>query len=61
MKLSQRRADKVKDYLIEKGIDENRINTVANGESNPAVPNDSKDNRAKNRRVELKLQDGNAN
>ena len=61
LKLSERRANAVKNYLIEKGVPFERINLVPNGEANPAVSNDSKENRAKNRRVELKLVDSNAN
>ncbi|MFA6971981.1 MAG: OmpA family protein [Gallionella sp.] len=37
MKLSQRRADAVKAYLVEQGIDGNRIETVARGEAEPVV------------------------
>jgi len=55
--LSERRANAVKDYLVEKGIDEGRLTAVGYGESNPAVSNDSKENRMKNRRVEFKSMD----
>lgn len=37
MKLSQRRADAVKEYLVEEGIDPNRIETAAKGSSEPVV------------------------
>ncbi|MHB1292567.1 MAG: OmpA family protein [Sulfuricella sp.] len=36
-KLSQRRADAVKDYLVAQGVENNRIETAAKGESEPVV------------------------
>lgn len=54
MKLSERRAEAVKDYLVNKvGISADRLTTVGYGEMKPAYPNDTKANRAKNRRVEF--------
>jgi outer membrane protein OmpA-like peptidoglycan-associated protein len=55
LKLSQGRADSVKNYLVSKGIPENTITAVGFGESQPLVPNDSDANREKNRRVEFKI------
>ncbi len=53
-KLSERRANAVKDYLVNSvGIDSNRLNAVGYGESNPAASNTTKEGRAKNRRVEF--------
>jgi len=53
-KLSERRAKAVKDYLVNKvGIAADRLTTVGYGEMKPAYPNDTKENRAKNRRVEF--------
>jgi OOP family OmpA-OmpF porin len=52
MELSQRRADAVKAYLVEQGIDASRITTKACGEAQPAIPNDSEANRKLNRRVQ---------
>ncbi len=52
-KLSQRRADSVKQYLIEHGIDEARLVSVGHGEDKPLVANDSDENKEKNRRVEF--------
>ena len=40
-KLSQRRADAVKDYLVSQGVEANRIETVAKGESEPVVSCDN--------------------
>ena len=54
MKLSEKRANSVKKYLIDKGVDESILNVEWFGESKPAVPNTSAANRAKNRRVEIK-------
>jgi outer membrane protein OmpA-like peptidoglycan-associated protein len=55
MKLSQKRADAVKEYLVSKGISEDLITPQGYGESKPLVPNDSNANREKNRRVEFKI------
>jgi outer membrane protein OmpA-like peptidoglycan-associated protein len=54
MKLSQRRVNAVKDYLVKKGINADLITTEAFGETKPAFPNDNEKNRSKNRRVEIK-------
>ena len=53
-RLSERRAEAVKSYLIEKDIDENRLTAVGYGENNPAASNDTENGRKKNRRVEFK-------
>lgn len=53
MALSQRRADSVRDYLVEKGVDANRLSTKAYGESQPVADNSTKQGRFQNRRVEL--------
>jgi len=53
-RLSEARANSVKEWLVSKGIDGNRIATVGYGEDNPLVPNDSPDNMLKNRRIEFK-------
>lgn len=52
--LSENRANSVKVWLVEKGIDGNRITTVGYGEDKPIAPNDSPENMAKNRRIEFK-------
>jgi len=51
--LSERRAKAVMQYLIKGGVDSARLSTVGYGESRPIAPNNTKEGRAKNRRVEL--------
>lgn len=51
--LSRRRAAAVKQFLVSKGVDGDRIVTTGFGETAPQVPNTSESNRQKNRRVEL--------
>jgi outer membrane protein OmpA-like peptidoglycan-associated protein len=53
-RLSQRRAESVREWLIENGIDASRLTAVGYGEDQPAVDNDTPENRAKNRRIEFK-------
>lgn len=53
-KLSQRRADAVKAWLVSKGISADRITAVGYGEEHPRVSNDTEDNRRLNRRIEFK-------
>ena len=53
--LSQKRVDEVKAELVKIGIKAGRLKAVGYGEANPLVPNDSKENKAKNRRVEFKI------
>ena len=53
--LSQRRADAVKNYLKEKGIDKNRIKSNGYGELFPKGNNNTANGREKNRRVEVYL------
>ncbi len=53
--LSYKRAQAVKDYLKEMGIDEKRLITVGHGEEEPIAPNTSSEGRAKNRRVIMTL------
>jgi general secretion pathway protein A len=53
--LSRSRAKIVKRYLVEKGIEPERIETIGMGESDPLVPNETPEGRAVNRRVEIEL------
>lgn len=53
MQLSQKRADKVKEYFASKGIDPGRITTKGYGPASPIGDNKTKDGRAMNRRVEI--------
>ena len=54
-KLSVRRAEAVKAYLISKGIERNRIYTEGKGEKQPVADNRTAEGRAKNRRVEVEV------
>ncbi|NOY95545.1 MAG: OmpA family protein [Chlorobi bacterium] len=54
-KLSERRAKAVVVYLAKKGIDNAFVGAKGYGESNPAVPNTSIENRRKNRRAEFEI------
>lgn len=55
--LSFKRVERIKEYLVEFGIDRERIVTVGYGGTKPIAPNDNEENRAKNRRVEIKVLD----
>ena len=54
-KLSERRANAVKDYLTNKGIESNRMTSMGAGESSPVADNSTSDGRAQNRRVAVEL------
>lgn len=53
--LSERRAKAVEEYLVSKGISADRLEVMGYGQSRPIAPNDTKEGRTKNRRVELKV------
>ena len=53
LELSQRRSESVREYLVLFGIAPSRLQAKGYGESIPVAPNDTDENKAKNRRVEL--------
>ena len=46
----------VKDYIVKKGVDAGRVSGQGFGESKPIADNKTREGRAKNRRVEIKVQ-----
>jgi OOP family OmpA-OmpF porin len=54
-KLSVRRAEAVKAYLVSKGIEPNRVYTEGKGKKQPVADNKTAEGRAKNRRVEIEV------
>ena len=54
-KLSERRANAVKAYLVSKGVPANKITTLGKGETQPVATNKTKEGRAKNRRVDVEF------
>ena len=59
-KLSERRAQAAKDYLIARGIDAARLSSKGYGESQPVDSNETAEGRELNRRVEMKVLEGGA-
>jgi OOP family OmpA-OmpF porin len=56
IKLSERRAAAVRDYLIkEAGVDSSKITAVGHGKADPVADNKTAEGRAKNRRVEVSI------
>ena len=51
--LSAKRAQSVRDYIVKMGVSKSRLIIDFYGESMPIVPNDSNENKQKNRRVEF--------
>ncbi len=56
LKLSEKRANSVVDYLISKGISSSRLKSIGHGEKIPAKENSSDENRQFNRRVEFVIE-----
>ena len=54
-KLSVRRSEAVKAYLVTKGVEKNRVYTEGKGEKQPVADNKTSEGRAKNRRVEIEV------
>ena len=54
-KLSVRRSESVKAYLVSKGVEANRVYTEGKGEKQPVADNKTKDGKTKNRRVEIEV------
>ena len=53
--LSKERAEAVRQYLIERGIEANRLTSEGKGDTEPVASNDNPEDRALNRRVEVRL------
>jgi len=54
-RLSEARAQSVVNYLVKAGVEQDRLNAVGYGETRPVVVNNSKENKARNRRIEFSL------
>lgn len=57
-RLSEKRAEAVKAYMVEKGIAADRLSTSGYGEANPVADNATRQGREMNRRVEFKVMNG---
>jgi outer membrane protein OmpA-like peptidoglycan-associated protein len=55
LKLSQRRAQIIVDYLVSKGVNPKRLTAKGFGKSKPVASNETEEGRAKNRRVEMRI------
>lgn len=55
LNLSKQRAESVRQYLIGKGVEADRLTANGYGEANPVASNDTDEGREANRRVEIKL------
>ena len=55
LKLSQLRADAVRDYLVKKKVPLSRVRSVGLGETKPIATNATTEGQAKNRRVEFEI------
>jgi Outer membrane protein and related peptidoglycan-associated (lipo)proteins len=57
--LSLNRAEAVRDYLVSRGVDSDKISAIGMGSSRPLLDNRNAENRANNRRVEIIIQPSN--
>jgi len=57
MQLSLRRAEAIRDYLVEQGVPMSQLMTDGKGESEPIASNDTERGRSRNRRIEFKVLD----
>jgi outer membrane protein OmpA-like peptidoglycan-associated protein len=55
LNLSQKRAESVLNYLVQQGISASRLTAKGYGDTQPVAPNDTEENRSRNRRIELKV------
>ncbi|MEM1370689.1 MAG: OmpA family protein [Pseudomonadota bacterium] len=55
LRLSQRRAQSVFDYLVKAGVNQQRLSAIGYGETRPVAPNTTAQNRARNRRIEFSV------
>jgi outer membrane protein OmpA-like peptidoglycan-associated protein/uncharacterized protein YidB (DUF937 family) len=55
MQLSQQRADAVRSYLIQQGVDPNEVVAKGYGDTRPTAPNDSEESKFRNRRIEFSV------
>lgn len=55
MRLSQARANTVRNYLVKKGIAANRVKAKGFGDTKPVAPNDTEEGRKQNRRTEVNI------
>jgi len=53
LKISKQRAESVKNYLINQGIQSDRLAVNGYGPENPMISNSTREGRAKNRRIEF--------
>lgn len=55
LELSVQRAERIAEELVKRGLDPSRIQTTGYGSTKPIAPNNTRENRAKNRRVEITI------
>ena len=56
-RLADRRARAVADYLVKAGVEAGKLVAVGYGETRPVAPNDTPENRARNRRIEFTVRE----